>query len=303
MITQDSYLKPLIEEAIDIIERNRPPRRDATVRSLFSGGKDSLVTTHIAQTVRGFNGVCYVNTKTGPLSQEHALSTQQQAAGFGWDWLEKSPATTYSMLVVKSGFPGPGSHSWMYRMLKERSIKQLTKAVRKADKVDFVLYTTGIRRHESQRRANAPETKTVSRNEVWVSPIINWRNEDVRNYLDLTGLSVAHYHHSVDCGCGAFAQPGEREEMLAHPKQRVYVLALERMVREAATIASVTGEPPIPERFCQWGHGLSGKGSKNEPIDAVSICNDCHGRLAKNGDVGVDVDAEMVKRKQQGDRR
>lgn len=300
-LTNDTRLKPLIDEAIGIMSMAKP-MSSYTVRALNSGGKDSAVSTDLSERyMSNFAGVAYVNTQTGPISQEHSLLVQAQAYNNKWHFLSASPATSYEMLVIKSGFPGPAAHSWMYQMLKERSIRQITKKARKSGQT--LIYITGIRRAESQQRSNAPEITNKTKTEKWVSPLVNWEDEDIRNYMDLTGLKVPYFHHSVDCGCGAYAQPHEREEMLEHPKQKTYILSLESMVKQSRAIqkmqfdAGYDVKNPIPEAFCKWGHGLNGDAIKAPRIDAVSICNDCKGQLNTAGNVGSDPDVEMLRLK------
>jgi phosphoadenosine phosphosulfate reductase len=299
VITADTRLKPLIDEANGILAMCEP-RGPYIMRGLFSGGKDSMVATHLAAQRENMEGVAYVATNTGPVSHEHSAEVAKLADQYEWHMLTASPATTYEMLVIKEGFPGPGAHSWMYQMLKERSIRKISAQLRKGRRGVKLVYISGIRRAESQQRADAPEFTEKTKTERWVNPLVNWHDEDIANYMDLCGLSVPNFHHSVDCGCGAYAQPGERERLMEHPRQKIYITGLEMIVNQARHLQQMQadagyGGKVIPEQFCKWGHGLNGQDIKAPKPGAVSMCNDCSGKLAKDGSVGVDPDDEMAR--------
>lgn len=303
MTVQDSQLKPLIEEAKGIIEMCKPVGEKFILRVLDSGGKDSAVAKHIASQVEGFEGVVHVNTKTGPISQRHSQGVIQQAADNDHDIVVASPATTYEMLVMKYMFPGPGAHNWFYIMLKERSIKKANRELRKGRRGQTILYGTGIRRSESTRRADAPDHTKVSGSEIWINPLINWTQQDIVNYMDLHNLSVRNFHHSLDCACGAFAQPGERERLMEDPDMAEYITRLEAMVTQARELKVLQKKyddsVEVPDKsLCRWGHGSRGQKINATPPGAISLCNDCEGRLDRNGDVGIDPDEMMLRVKE-----
>jgi len=128
------------------------------------------------------------------------------------------PQTTYEEMVLAWGFPGPQQHKVMYTRLKERALRQLARDVEGR----FVL-STGIRLDESVRRmrnyagAGQVYRDPVFTRRVWVNPIAHWSKADCHDYMDAEGLArnpVSDLmHKSCECMCGAYARPGEMQEL------------------------------------------------------------------------------------------
>lgn len=268
---------------------------------LFSGGQDSIVAAHLASQRAEFEGVIHIRTKTGPLSDiasDYALAVARR---FGWQVIEKSPFTTFPMLVTEYGFPGPQQHSTMYQMLKERPIDEAKKEARKRSKRSKLVFVTGIRRAESQRRATFPEVQK-QKGVYWVCPLINWSNEDVREYMQAHNLHAEK--HSRECLCGAFAKPGERNVLASeHPDQGSYWNYLEQIVAlnrqrhlMEAELGIRSNDKVIPEHYCIWGHGLRSGELKRLALQKtqITICNDCEGQLNTEGNVGIDPDEMLM---------
>lgn len=268
--------------------------------ALYSGGKDSIVAAHIVSQwlPDSFQGVIHVRTETGPKSVEQSNLAIDNAKALGWQVIEVSPNITYEMLVVKYGFPGPPSHRYMYQYLKERPLNQAKKIARKKGKSSKLSFVTGIRHAESQRRANAPEF-SMKAGVRWISPLINWTQQDVLDYIETHNLN---YEASQDCLCGAFAHFGEREEIREHHSgQAAYWDYLERMVslsqqrqRLEADLGTFNPEKVILSTHCKWGHGLGSSSEMPYESDVISICNDCHGQLDENGNMGIDPDRMLL---------
>lgn len=266
------------------------------VQVLFSGGKDSVVTAHLAAQNPYFQGVIHVHTNTGPKSVEQSRKTVEIAKSFGWKVIEAAPFTTYEMLVVEHGFPGPPSHRYMYQYLKERPLRQARKKAKIVSKYPL-LFVAGIRRAESQRRANAPEFNRVGGVD-WLSPLINWKQADVLEYIERHNLP---YNADQDCLCGAFAHPNEREETIEHHSgqaaywanlEKVVHLSRERQLMEV-DLGTRKASKVIKEHQCRWGHGIGT--SIDIPTDgAYSLCNDCQGQLDIDGNVGIDPDKMLI---------
>lgn len=118
------------------------------------------------------------------------------------------------------GFPGPAGHRFAYQALKE---PQLLTGLRDI-KVEFgdgsqkqrVLLLSGVRMDESQRRKMAGAAQGYwerKGNQVWVNPLLDWKNQEMAEYRrdhklpvsDVTALT----HRSGECNCLAFATKGE----------------------------------------------------------------------------------------------
>lgn len=291
-----SNLDNLITEANGIIAIYTP--LNGRLWSLFSGGKDSVVTAHITSQLPQFDGVIHINTKTGPMADDHNEMCEAIAHVNGWQMITKHPALLYDQLVIRYGFPGPSRHAQMFAILKEKPLRQAKKEAHKRSGTKRIAFTSGIRRAESQRRANAPEA-TKKDGTYWVNPLINWSKNDVLEYINRHGLA---YIADQDCQCGAFAHPGEREQVIrAHSGQAAWLQYLERMVQATHDYQSqALGKSNIQAHMCRWGHGVGSSQDQPTDDDGVGLCSTCDGRLAADGsgNVGIDPDAEMVAAKQ-----
>lgn len=256
-----------INEAKGILSLYAGGRSD-TVWALYSGGKDSVTAAHIASTMSNFGGVIHIRTTTGPLADEESDRAVALAKSYGWPIIEKSPALKYPQLVIEYGFPGPPAHTFMFRLLKERPINEAKKAAKKRG--GNIAFATGIRRFESVRRSGMPEANKI-KSTWWISPLINWRTEDVLQYIADNGLE---YLNTRECLCGAFAKPGEREEVRGfHSGQAAYWDYLEK-------VAQMTHEydpSKFQSQMCKWGHGQGN--STDTPLDESNgealLCSTC----------------------------
>ena len=194
---------------------------------LFSGGNDSLAVAHRCHSM--YDTLIFVDTGTAVPGVREFV---QRAA----DWLEKplkvyeAAPGEYRRIVLGGddergvykqplGFPGPMQHTRCYVNLKERAIDAMmrdTKAEFGTSRRDRVLLLTGIRRAESARRRQR-EDITKRGAKVFCNPLIDWTKRDLNAYRkanDLIESDVAALlHRSGECNCGAFAAPGEREEL------------------------------------------------------------------------------------------
>lgn len=180
---------------------------------LFSGGGDSTAVLHHALANEYAEEAAFVDTGTAlPGVRDHVEQLCRSWAIPLTVW-EAGDAYERMVLDPRLGFPGPAQHHRAYQRLKERQIRKLV-ASKKTRRTDRVLLVSGVRRHESKRRASRPH---VSRDgaAVWANPLTDWTDEQMRAYRREHDLPVsdvaALMHQSGECGCGAFAAPGERE--------------------------------------------------------------------------------------------
>jgi len=229
--------------------------------ALFSGGHDSLVSTHKTMTAGKADTVLHIDTGIGvKKTREFVRETCDE---HGWDLDVVSSDHDYEEIVKENGFPGPGVHIIMYAKLKERALRKV--AQRHDDKPTFI---TGVRRHESSTRfRNITEPVVEDSSWVWQANIHDFTDEDVREYIDTHGLSRSPvkqlYHHSGECLCGAF---GDRDEELvlleAHfPETAKRIKELEKEVKE------IHGEDN-PRSY--WAHG----GMSSTKLRALLADND-----------------------------
>jgi 3'-phosphoadenosine 5'-phosphosulfate sulfotransferase (PAPS reductase)/FAD synthetase len=197
--------------------------------------------------------------------------------------------------AVWEGFPGPAGHRVMYRHLKDEPLMAFRRSVlgdqtrlpRKDRKK--IAYLGGMRWAESQRRFRNAEAIDQDGAIVWVSPIVHWTDAHMREYqlrhrceqdhehaphrlcfegaLPLNEVT-AHLHMSGECLCGAFAKPGELDEIrFFYPKVSAVIEWWESEARRAGVVN------------CRWGvkpDGKSNAAAAAEEIAAAGrLCSSC----------------------------
>lgn len=214
---------------------------------LYSGGNDSNLLAHLMR--ERVTHFAHANTGIGiEQTREHV---RKVAADWGIPLIEHH-GDSYRAEVLKMGFPGPGQHGRMFQRLKERALRKVRRDLVTHGRRERVLFIAGRRRDESARRASRsiPEFE-VEGSVVWVSPLVHWTNADMaayrRRHIDVPHNEVSDMiHMSGECLCGAFAGPGELDEIgFFFPETRADIEALEAEAREAG----------IPEPRCRWGWG------------------------------------------------
>jgi 3'-phosphoadenosine 5'-phosphosulfate sulfotransferase (PAPS reductase)/FAD synthetase len=217
----------------------------------------------------------YINTKIG-IEANRQFVHRYAALYFREEcFSEYVTPESYEQWCFRHGFPGPPSHRWIYIRLKERCIKQLVRdstyqvdekalhdilnelhrfhplvqhflveqiriEMRKAfdSRKQRVMFITGVRKQESERRSLHVEPIQIRGREVWVSPLTEWSKQevmDVWQWYRMPRNEVADtLHRSKDCLCGAFAAKGEMEEIkLWYPREGAYLEDLQRRVMAA----------------------------------------------------------------------
>jgi 3'-phosphoadenosine 5'-phosphosulfate sulfotransferase (PAPS reductase)/FAD synthetase len=222
---------------------------------MFSGGHDSLAATAITAQHPRFTAAVHINTGIG-IEQTREF-VRDTCTDQGWPLIELHAdriEQTYEYIVGRYGFPGPAGHPYMYRRLKERKIERLVRE-HKTHPRDRIILATGMRAAESVRRMRhadldpqGPGWRRVGA-QVWTNPIGQWSKQEVNAYLTKTGLRrnevVDLIHMSGECLCGAFARPGEMQELeLWFPETAAYLHKLEAEAEAAGIIACVWGRRP-----------------------------------------------------------
>jgi 3'-phosphoadenosine 5'-phosphosulfate sulfotransferase (PAPS reductase)/FAD synthetase len=204
---------------------------DAATYALFSGGHDSLVSTHKAMESGRADGVVHIDTGIGiPETKEFVKETCDE---HGWELKTVSSDHDYEDIVVEEQFPGPAVHIIMYSKLKERALRNVA---RWHDHKPVLI--TGVRKDESERRFRNVEGRVEAGMWIWEANIADWSQSDVDAYIDDHDLRRSPvkqtYHHSGECLCGAF---GNRTEELAvleahYPKTADRIKDLEQKVQD-----------------------------------------------------------------------
>lgn len=254
----------LIAQAHQIIDRAwgmAGGRMRAAWCVLYSGGNDSTVLTHLVR--HRVDYAVHANTTIG--IEETRQFVRDTCAGWDLDLIERTAPTSYRDLVLERGFPGPAMHYKMYQRLKERVLDQVRSELLLDNRRQRVLFIAGRRRAESRRRASVPLYE-IDGSAIWASPLAMWTKLDMNTYRLMAGNVPINpvsekLHMSGECLCGAYAKPGELDEIrFWYPDVAAQIDAL------AAEVAAAGHAEP----FCRWGHG---KGKP--PEQTGKLCSSC----------------------------
>jgi 3'-phosphoadenosine 5'-phosphosulfate sulfotransferase (PAPS reductase)/FAD synthetase len=242
----------LIPTSQHILEQAIVQYQPRAVALLLSGGYDSLCTTHLAFSYlhQAYPSLpCFaVHIRTGIGIEETSVFVRQTCALYGWPLEEWTTPSSYQEIVLQYGFPGPAMHRLMYIRLKERPLMQMVRAHKKA-RHDTILLVTGVRRQESRRRMGHVVPFHREGTRVWCAPLLDWHKEDILDYKSAFMLPsnevVDLLHKSGECLCGAFARPGELQELKTfYPAVARTIETLEAEVRAAGFPWGWEEEPP-----------------------------------------------------------
>jgi 3'-phosphoadenosine 5'-phosphosulfate sulfotransferase (PAPS reductase)/FAD synthetase len=252
--------KAILDEAVEL-------HQPSHIFGLFSGGHDSLCSTHVACQHFLFQGAVHINTGIGV--EETRDFVRKTSRLQRWTLKEYSPPVAYDDIVLKHGFPGPGGHFYMYVRLKERCVAELIRT-HKQGRDDRILLVTGVRLEESDRRMGHVEPIVRQGARVWVAPILNWTTDDKNDYINFNSLPrnpvVADLCMSGECLCGAFARPGEMTEIETfYPKTAERIHDLERR----AAIAGV---------HAKWGTRPAKDEPATEQTLPMELCWSCEAK-------------------------
>lgn len=236
---------------------------------LFSGGNDSTALAHMFKDYA--STALHANTTIG-IEQTREF-VRETCATWGLRLVEKHPPHTFRELVLgldmknprPRGMFGPSMHWLAYTRLKERCLMDYRRDVVKNPSRERVLFLAGRRRAESARRSDVPLHERRG-SVIWASPLAMWTKLDLNTYRTMHDVPqndvTAAIHMSGECLCGAFAHPGEREEIRAwFPEVVDEIEAIEAELRDAG----------VPEPLCRWGHGV-GRASDSSPGLACGNC-------------------------------
>lgn len=195
---------------------------------LFSGGHDSLVSTHVCSKILRLLDIPFIiyhgDTTIGiPETQQYVINVCDR---YNWDLIIRKPPDPekwYDCLVAKYGFPGPTkkSHQIMYRMLKERALNKFVTHECKSSPqaIENVLLVTGIRKSESLIRMGYTEEITKDKSKIWCSPIFWWSEQKCEDYMKKHSLPRNPVKDAIcisgECLCGTFAGNEELSQIRA----------------------------------------------------------------------------------------
>jgi hypothetical protein len=252
----EAYIDRMIVQGRKITDEAVATYKPDAIIAAFSGGNDSIVSTHFA--VEQY-GATVVHCDTGIGIRKTRSHVDNTATRYGWDlrvshaspsgkpgpldpsslpvgrWTDAE--TAYEEFVLNHGFPGPAQHGRMYQRLKERPLLRVARELR-SGRAKKVLVISGIRHDESSvragyKRAIQAPPKTFL---VWTNPFYYHTAMDFESYRDEFGLPrnpvKARVGISGECLCGAYASEGEKELVRSvEPETAGYLDRLEDRVR------------------------------------------------------------------------
>ncbi len=241
----------IVKEAIQLF-------KPVKVFAGFSGGDDSLVTTHwMMNNVPGCE-VFHANTGIG--IERTRQFVRETCARYGWPLHEirakEDCGQDYDALVIERGFPGPGHHYKMFQRLKERCAEKLLRDAKKK-RTDKVMLATGIRQDESLRRAGYHYSVIDLRwSLMWVNPFYYRTKDWFRSYIAEHKIPrnpvSEQLGMSGECLCGAYAHKGELALIKqVCPETHARIIALQEKVFAAGHSWGWEEEPPKKKRCRQ----------------------------------------------------
>lgn len=241
---------PTMSDPVDpreIVETARADHDPVRTFLLFSGGTDSLALMESVGDLA--DEIVHINTGIGiPETNQYVRDVIR--GHYGRDLTELHPPIPYDDLVLNqwAGFPGPAAHRFAYILLKERPLRELLRKYRTRNGQRFLLLA-GVRTAESTRRMGHAVPVHREGGQVWVNPILTMTNAEKVALLaerNPPRNEVSdHLHMSGECLCGAFAKPGELDEIgFFYPHVAERIRDLEHRARHQGIKACKWGERP-----------------------------------------------------------
>jgi len=212
---------------------------------LFSGGHDSMCSTHYSASYLDLIGVKYTvyHGNTGIGIKETRDYVHSVVEHFKWDYFEGHPRNgeTYEDIIKRWGFPGPTrqSHQMMYIRLKERALKKyVTHSCKSSVHArENVLLLSGIRQQESKIRMGYKDHTRKENSCVWSNPIFHWSEKDCERYMLENNLPRNPVKDKIcisgECLCGAFAGKEELAEIKScYPATYAEIQRLHKVAEE-----------------------------------------------------------------------
>jgi len=218
------------------------------IRSLvigFSGGKDSLCTTHYTLSeladIKIDKYVVHVDTTAAlPGVQDYVKKVADQ---FNWPLVVLRPEKDFDAHALEKGMPSM-HRRWCCFYLKIKPFMDFTSKLppQRAE-------VTGLRRAESRRRSKMKEVFYNKKGLVWkYAPIIDWTDDDVKRYIREHNLPISPVAkligHSGECLCGVFASVKSLEIVKAHyPEFFQRFVELEKQFRSGGAAFFLHNKP------------------------------------------------------------
>jgi 3'-phosphoadenosine 5'-phosphosulfate sulfotransferase (PAPS reductase)/FAD synthetase len=204
---------------------------------MFSGGHDSLVSTHISARILNSIGMPFsvYHGDTGTGIRQTQDFVKNVCKEFGWDLVIRKPKKKHGYeetVKMLGGYPGPSMHRICYNRLKERPLREFITHQLKSSPYarENVLLLTGLRKSESKIRMGYQDHTRKVNSQIWCNPCFFYSEDDCKDYMRLFSLPQNSVKKQIcisgECLCGCFAKPEEAAEI-----SKLYPEAWDRLIR------------------------------------------------------------------------
>lgn len=206
------FLGKKIEDFNLILQQGISKYNPSKILVGFTGGSDSLTLLHLMKESGVPFQPFFCNVGIGIHEQWEFIREYCKAQDL--QLIEQGVVyKTYKQMVIQNGFPGAAMHTLMYRNLKEKSIRFINNHFNKD-----AIVISGVRVSESQRRKiNVSKPIQVIDGIKWVSPMMNWDEDDKDEFLDDRKIEKSPvskcFGMSGECMCGAYNVKGEKQKL------------------------------------------------------------------------------------------
>ena len=180
--------------------------------SLFSGGKDSMTTTHWLNSIGKLEAVVHIKTNIGLQMTTDFVKEICEKQGWKLFVIEPNPKYTYASFVLEYGFPLPAFHRLIMGKLKYKTMRDFALTI---DRKNHCLIS-GVRKFESVRRmGNFPYPIQSSGDLYFGCPMFYKSSEETYRYVHENDLVISPAYAnglgtSGECMCGSFAVAGQK---------------------------------------------------------------------------------------------
>ena len=263
------------DSARKIIKDSLSDHKPVAVYLLYSGGHDSLVSTHLSHKILSDleveHKVLHIDTTVGVPENEDFV--RESAEQFGWDLRiirnDEHRGKSYEEWVMDEGFPTVSDHQYVYAHLKREAVRQVVRE-EKEDRFDRVLFLTGVYAGESDRRAGFHQVEKRDGAQVWLNPCFHASDADMARYRREHDLPVnkvaAELGKSGECLCNAFGEDDLQSLRHVCPALADRIERLDEKTTEAGFPWAWSAKE-IPKR---WKLEKEGQQNAFQPL-----CTDC----------------------------
>ncbi|MFI6986094.1 hypothetical protein ACIBSV_47080 [Embleya sp. NPDC050154] len=283
---QARTLDEAIERSVEILDEAHARYVIAGTYWLFSGGNDSVIVGHLLRGrydavlhVNTGTGIKETTQHVRDVAATwgetlHELHPKVSYRDLVLGKIIAGAGPNKGIRQVWFGFPGPAGHRVMYRRLKDEPLMRFRRdtlgdqshsprAARRS-----LAYLGGMRWAETDRRFRNAEAIDQDGSIVWISPLVHWTDAHMREYRARHRCTLDHEHvlhrlctpgalplnavtehlcMSGECLCGAYAKPGELDEIeMFYPEAAAEIRSLEAEAEAAGLRACRWGQPPPP---------------------------------------------------------